>query len=195
LFFLLSDGSIQSLPLADGNNNTSPSPVNVQLTAPIAAPLALNANFALSAQTPVPTPVSATTTTLSVPGATLLAAGPEQGENGHFYVVALGGNGVGPRILDLKMAAAPPAATSTSTTASRSPTPGGTVGGGLATQSASLYMTLVQQYAPSSALSNAKGVSVDPKGNGFYLLTQNGQSEATPQLVFVSLPLQKTCLP
>jgi len=105
--------------------------------------------------------------------------------------VAAGVSGVGPRILDLKVA--PVLAVGTPTTASQSASPG-TPGGGVATQTTSLSMTLVQQYAPGGPLSNAKGVTVDPKGNGFYLLTQDGQNRTT-QFVTVNLPLQKTCLP
>jgi hypothetical protein len=39
-----------------------------------------------------------------------------------------------------------------------------------------------------------KGISVDPNGKGFYLLTATSQSATASQLVSVTLPLDKTCV-
>ncbi len=176
LIFLLSDGSIQSLQLANGKS-VSPSPVNVLTNSSIPAPLSVSATtFALSQQIPVPTPFPQTTgPSLSIPGATLLA-GSDDGS--HLYVVAPAVNGIGARLLDLKLAQEP----ANSTPAPASSTPGA-VGGGVAAQDTSVYMDLVQQYAPDHSLLDVKSMVADPKGNGFYLLTHNGQKSATSLLV------------
>ncbi len=180
LIFLLSDGSIQSLQLANGKS-VSPSPVNVLTNSSIPAPLSVSATtFALSQQTPVPVPFPQTTgPSLSIPGATLLAA---SNDGSHLYVVAPAVNGIGARLLDLKLAQGPANVSRTPTPAPASSTPGA-VGGGVAAQDTSLYMDLVQQYAPDHSLLDVKSMVADPKGNGFYLLTQNGQNSATSLLV------------
>ena len=184
LIFLLSDGSIQSLQLANGKS-VSPSPVNVLTNSSIPAPLSVSAtNFALSQQTPVPTPFPQKTgPSLSVPGATLLAG---SNDGSHLYVVAAAVNGIGARLLDLKLAQGP--ANSTPAPASSTPE---VVGGGVAAQDTSLYMDLAQQYAPDHSLLDVKSMVADPKGNGFYLLTQNGQKSATSLLVAQNTP----CIP
>jgi serine/threonine protein phosphatase PrpC len=185
LLFLLSDGSIQSLPLINGNS-ASPSPGSVQISPSIASPLANITNV----QEPVPTPVSMVTsalTPLSVSGATLLATGPL----GHLYVVATGTNGVNSRILDLQVAQ--PAANTSAKPATTPPSTSGTTGGGVALADTTLYMTLAQQYA--SSIPPAQSVAVDPKEMAFYLLTPTGQSTPASQLVSVNLPLQPSCVP
>ncbi len=180
LIFLLSDGSIQSLQLANGKS-VSPSPVNVLTNSSIPAPLSVSATtFALSQQTPVPTPFPQTTgPSLSVPGATLLAG---SNDGSHLYVVAPAVNGIGARLLDLKLAQGPANVSKTPTPAPASST-AGAVGGGVAAQDTSVYMDLAQQYAPDHSLLDVKSMVADPKGNGFYLLTQNGQKSATSLLV------------
>jgi serine/threonine protein phosphatase PrpC len=175
LLFLLSDGSIQSFPLANGNTANS-SPVSVQVSPSIASPLAVSTTTVTNGQEPVPTPVSIVTlplTPLSISGATLLATGPTN----HFYVVATGTNGVNSRILDLQVA---------------QPSTAGTTGGGLAAD-ATLYMTVAQQYA--SSLPPAQGVAMDPNGNAFYLVAPTANNAPTSQLVSVNLPLQPSCVP
>ena len=178
LLFLLSDGRIQSLPLSNGNS-LSPGPGSVQITSSIASPLTVSAANFTNVQNPVPTPASKVTsslTALSVAGATMLATGPTD-----LYIVAAGVNGVSPRILDLKAASTPPSSTI------------GNTGGGVAPATdTTLYMTLMQQYAIS--LPTVKGVAVDPKGNGFYMLALTGQKTSASQLVSVTLPLGKTCI-
>ncbi len=168
LLFLFSDGTIQSLPVG----SSSPSPVSVQISPTLASPLTVSSTTFTDAQRPVPTPASLVTpslTPLSVPGATLLATGPTD-----LYIVATGVNGVGPRILDLQVAA------------------GGAAGGGVATDT-TLSMKLMQQYATSS-LPVAKGMFVDSAGKGFSLLTATNESATASQLVSVTLPLGKTCV-
>jgi hypothetical protein len=191
LIFLFSDGSIQSLQLVNGSS-ASPSPVNVQTHTPITAPLPVSAtNFTLSLQTPVPTPVpQLTVPSLSVPGATLLAAGSVGNDTGHLFVVAPAVNGTGARILDLKVMQGTPnvSPTPTPTPAPASATPG-TAGGGVA-QYTLMYMDVAQQYAPDSSIPDVKSMVVDPKGNGFYLLTQNAQNNTAPLLVS-----QNVCAP
>jgi hypothetical protein len=184
LLFLLSDGTIQSLPLVNGNS-ASPSPGSVQISSSIAAPLAVNTPDATGSG-PVPTPasmVSSALTPLSVPGANLLATGSTD----HLYVVATGGNGVNSRILDLQVV---PSATTTS-----QPTPStkGNAGGGVAATDTTLHMRLAQQYA--SSMPSAQGVAVAPKGNAFYLLSPTGSNTSASQLVTVNLPLQQSCMP
>ncbi len=179
LLFLLSDGSIQSLPLDGG----SQSPVSVQVSPSLASPLLASVTSFTSVQQPVPTPVSmgsSSLTPLSIVGATLLATGPQD----HLYVVAAGGTGVSSRVLDLKVAAGSAANTKT-------PVTSGNTGGGVA--AATLYMTLSQQYA--SSIPPAQGVTVDPKGTGFYLLAPTGPDVPAAQLVSINLPLQKPCVP
>jgi len=176
LIFLFSDGSIQSLRLINGGN-ASPSPVNIMIKATIPTPLSVSANnFVLSPQTPVPTPMPVVSTgpsALSVPGATMLAVGLAGNEAGHLYVVAPTMSTIGARILDLKVVSG--VATPASTPAASS-TPGA-VGGGVASQNAStMYMDVAQQYAPDNTISNVRSIMVDPKGNGFYLLTQGSQN-------------------
>jgi serine/threonine protein phosphatase PrpC len=175
LLFLLSDGRIQSLPLSNG---TSLSPGSVQISPSIASPLTVSAANFTDVQNLVPIPASKVTpslTALSVAGATQLATGPKD-----LYIVAAGVNGVSPRVLDLT-AAAPPSSTT------------GNAGGGVAPATdTTLYMTLAQQYAIS--LPMVKGVAVDPKGTGFYMLALTGQKATTSQLVSVTLPLEKTCI-
>jgi serine/threonine protein phosphatase PrpC len=180
LLFLLSDGSIQSLPLV----SDSLSPVSVLVSPSIATPLLVNATNFTSAQEPVPTPASVVApslTPLSVSGATLLATGPPD----HLYIVAAGGNGVSSRILDLKVVAGSATPTAKPTVSS------GNTGGGVAL--ATLYMTQVQQYA--SSIPPAQGVTVDPNGHGFYLLAPTGPNTPAAQLVSVNLPFPKSCMP
>ncbi|HEY5005606.1 MAG TPA: hypothetical protein VII61_20760, partial [Ktedonobacteraceae bacterium] len=178
LLFLLSDGRIQSLPLSNGNS-LSPGPGSVQITPSIASPLTVSAANFTNVQNLVPTPASKVTsslTALSVAGATMLATGPTD-----LYIVAAGVNGVSPRILDLKAAPTLPSSTI------------GNAGGGVAPATdTTLYMTLMQQYAIS--LPTVKGVAVDPKGNGFYMLALTGQKTSASQLVSVTLPVGKTCI-
>ncbi|MBV9257226.1 MAG: Stp1/IreP family PP2C-type Ser/Thr phosphatase, partial [Ktedonobacteraceae bacterium] len=181
LLFLLSDGSIQSLPLINGTS-TSPGPGSVQVFPSIASPLALSATDFTNAQEPVPTPVSLVTqslTPLSVSGATLLVAGPKD-----LYVVATGVNGVNSRILDLQAVSGAPNTPTKSATSQA-------VGGGVASTDTTLHMTLVQQYASSILSAKGLAVAANPKGNGFYLLMPTGQSPSTSQLV----PVQKVCIP
>jgi serine/threonine protein phosphatase PrpC len=178
LLFLLSDGRIQSLPLSNGSS-LSPGPGSVQITPSIPSPLTVSAANFTNAQSPVPTPASkviSSLTALSVAGATMLATGPTD-----LYIVAAGVNGVSPRILDLKAAPTPPSSTI------------GNAGGGVAPATdTTLYMTLMQQYAIS--LPTVKGVAVDPKGNGFYMLALTNQKASASQLVSVTLPVGKTCI-
>ena len=188
LLFLLSDGSIQSLPLDNGN---SVSPGSVQVSTSIAAPLAVSSTNLTNTQEPVvPTPVSMVTsslTPLSVSGATLLATGSAN----HLYVVAAGANGVNSRILDLQ---ATPPATHTTVKPTPPPSTSGATGGGVAPADTTLYMTLAQQYA-SSSIPPAQSVTVAPKGNAFYLLTSTGSNTPASNLVTVNLPLQPSCVP
>jgi serine/threonine protein phosphatase PrpC len=178
LFFLLSDGRIQSLPLSNGSS-LNPSPGSVQIAPSIASPLTVSAANFTSVQNPIPTPASKVTSSsvaLSVAGATMLATGSTD-----LYIVAAGVNGVSPRILDLKAASTPPPSTI------------GSTGGGVAPATdTTLYMTLTQQYAIS--LPTVKGVAVDPKGNGFYMLALTGLKAPASQLVSVTLPSEKTCI-
>lgn len=183
LLFLLSDGTIMSLPLENGGQ----SPVSVFVSPSIATPLLANATDFTGLQKSVPTPGSVVTpslTPLSVSGASLLVTGPAD----HVYIVAGGTNGVSSRILDLKVAAGTPATTKSTATPLAAT---GNTGGGVAL--ATLSMTLAQQY--TSTIPPAQGLTVDPAGNGFYLLAPTGPKTQAAQLISVKLPLQKACIP
>ncbi len=179
LIFLFSDGSIQSLQLVNGKSG-SPSPVNMMTKAAIPAPLSVSAtSFALNPQTPVPTPMPVVSnggpSALSISGASMLAAGGAGNDAGHLYVIAPAMTTIGARILDLKVDTGVTNATP-ATTPAKTSTPGA-AGGGVASQNTStLYMDVAQQYAPDTTISPMKSIVVDPKGNGFSLLTQGGQN-------------------
>ena len=105
----------------------------------------------------------------------MLAVGIAGNDAGHLYVMAPAMATSGARILDLKVDTGV-ANAAAATTPSASSTPGA-AGGGVASQNAStIYMDVAQQYAPDNTISTIKSMVVDPRGNGFSLLTQGGQN-------------------
>ncbi len=190
LFLLYSNGDVQSLQFASPNQAA----VSVVLQSPIAPSLAVSPSEFTPA-TPVPTSAAQPTRFLSVPGATLLAAGTVGG-SAHLYIA----DGAYHRILDLQEAQVPTTPTATATSAKPTPTATGAVtGGGVAATGAGsqgqVTMQLVQQYASATLLPTTNSLVVDPKGANVYLLVQNPQNSATLNLLSIQLQTQNTCTP
>jgi serine/threonine protein phosphatase PrpC len=194
LFLLYSNGDVQSLQFAPQNQAA----VSVVLQSPIAPSLAVSASD-FTPTTPVPTSASQPTRFLSVPGATMLAAGMV-GNIAHLYIA----DGAYHRILDLQVAQTPasptptPAKAATTTAnAKATPTTGAVTGGGVATSSTSnqgqVTMRLVQQYASTTLLPATNSLVVDPAGKNLYLLVQNPQNNATLNLLSIQLQAQNSC--
>ncbi len=190
LFLLYSNGDVQSLQFASPNQAA----VSVVLQSPIAPSLAVSPSEFTPA-TPVPTSAAQPTRFLSVPGATLLAAGTVGG-SAHLYIA----DGAYHRILDLQEAQVPTTPTATATSAKPTPTATGAVtGGGVAATGAGsqgqVTMQLVQQYASATLLPTTNSLVVDPKGANVYLLVQNPQNSATLNLLSIQLQTQNSCTP
>jgi serine/threonine protein kinase len=172
LFLLYSNGDVQSLQFASQNQAA----VSVVLQSPIAPSLAVSPSEFTPA-TPVPTSAAQPTKFLSVPGATLLAAGTVGG-TAHLYIA----DGAYHRILDLQEAQA---------SASATPTNLGTSTG----NQGKVTMHLVQQYASTTLLPATNSLIVDPKGANIYLLVQNPQNNPTLNLLSIQLQTQNSCTP
>jgi hypothetical protein len=149
LFFLLADGSIQSLQL--GGTSTSVALMPVWVATPIAPPLVVSdSDFS---QTPVPTvpPVAPSTgpLPLSVPHADALAVGQIAGAP-HLYIGDPGQH----RLLDLT----------------------GSSGGGVVGNNSIQELQVVEQYVSGTQLSQINSLVVNSKDMKVYLLTPNAAS-------------------
>ncbi len=165
--FLLSGGTILSLPLVASQVIQTALPNNVLMHTPVALPLPASQNTFVSS-TPVPTVTpleqNSGSSPLSVPTATTLSVGVVAGVP-HLYI----GDSNNHRVLDLDEAlVAGGSGTPTGTS-----TPTGNI----------VTMQLVQQYVSPSVLNVVKGMAVDPQGATLHILAQTSN---TPQLSLVS---------
>jgi serine/threonine protein phosphatase PrpC len=172
LFLLFSDGKVQSLRFADGNQSA----VSVVVPQPIPVPLSV-APQDYTPRLAIPLPAAEPAPFLSVPRATLLAASSVDNVQ-HLYIADAMYN----RVLDLVVSTKP---------ANNAPTPAPTAtnagtGGGVGTP---LNMELHQQYVSSNLLATIKSLSTDPTGIGIQMLTQTDQQtgQNSVELTLVSL--------
>ncbi|HYT34262.1 MAG TPA: hypothetical protein VEL69_04455, partial [Ktedonobacteraceae bacterium] len=180
LFLLFSDGKVQSVHFADGNQSA----VSVVVQQPIPVPLSV-APQDYTPRLAIPLPAAEPAPFLSVPRATLLAASSVDNVQ-HLYIADAMYN----RVLDLVVSTKP---------ANNAPTPAPTVanagtGGGVGTP---LNMELHQQYVSSNLLATIKSLSTDPTGIGIQMLTQTdqqtGQNNAELTLVSLDTRQQSAC--
>ncbi|QBD78443.1 Stp1/IreP family PP2C-type Ser/Thr phosphatase [Ktedonosporobacter rubrisoli] len=191
LFLLYSNGDVQTLQFANGGNLTA---VSVVMQSAIPVPLsATAADFSPTSAVPTPgTQGVQAKSFLSVPGASMLAAGLIDSDNApHLFILDKDHF----RVIDLKVAQE--AAMTATVTPSASPTSstgngnGGTGGGTVSTSSGTqLSMTLVRQYTSANLLAVMKSAVADPHGASLYLLTQSAQSNATPGLISIDMHQQ-----
>ena len=166
LFFLHEGGSVQSLQLVAGSQNSSET--SVLVNNPIAQPLPVNSKFL--SQTPVPTVTQGGTKSLDIPGtvsSSALAVGTVNGEP-HLYIMDAPFH----RVLDLMTMGA--GSTKTPTTGV-TPTPTNT-GGGVANTNSAVTLQLVQQYVSFSLLVQPRSMAVDTQGSQIDVISQNDAS-------------------
>ncbi len=186
LFFLLADGSIQSLQFV----NNSQAPTSVLLQNAIAQPLTNSGEpFTWQMSVPIVTPGGGTNT-LSVPGTTSTSALAVSLVNKvpHLFIMDV----LRARILELAtvgdsvaISAPGPAIT---------PTPKSTsTGGGAVSGATSITLSLVKQYASSTLFTQGKSLAVDTPGAKVNVLTQSSPS-APPNLVAFSTNAQTGCV-
>jgi hypothetical protein len=164
LFFLHAGGSVKSLQLVDGSQNSTETSVLVDQ--PIAHPLSVDAKFI--ELTPVPTVTAGGTKSLGIPGAissSALAVGTVNGEL-HLYIMDAAVH----RVLELKPLGG---GSSETPTTSISPTPTNT-GGGVVNSAVTLQ--LEQQYVSSSLFAQPRSVAVDTPGSKIDVLSQKNAS-------------------
>jgi serine/threonine protein phosphatase PrpC len=179
LFFLHLGGSVQSLQLAAGSQNSTET--SVLLDQPIKDPLAVDAKFV--APTPVPTVTQGGTNSLGIPGAfssSALAVGTVNGEL-HLYIMDAAVH----RVLDLKPLGGGSSGTPT-TGVTATPT---NTGGGVANSAVTLQ--LEQQYVSSSLFVQPRSMAVDTPGSNIDVLSQNNVSPLT--LVSFQTNPQNSC--
>ena len=166
LFFLLADGSVQSLQLGGSGPSAALTPVSV--AAPIAVPLALGGSDL--SQTPVPTvpmaAASAGSVPLVVPHADVLAVG-QIGSTAHLYI----GDPDQHRLLDL---------TSSS-------------GGGAVGNRSIQGLQVVAQYVSGTQLSQIQSIAVNSKEMKIYLLTENTASPSSLLSISINGQAQTPC--
>ncbi len=182
LFFLYSDGSVQSW------TSGSQAGVSVVVQQPIPIPLSINAQtFTLT--TPVPQVAAPSSVFLMLPRATFLIAGSVNAMP-HLYLI----DSMYHRILDLQAVSSP---TTKTTTATPTTTPTGTnsPGGGVATTSNQMKMQLNHQYTSTTVLANTQNAVADPQQPTLYLLTQIGQQTVMQNIVAVDVSQNGTCTP
>jgi serine/threonine protein phosphatase PrpC len=180
LFLLFSDGKVQSLRFANGNQSA----VSVVVQQPIPTPLPVNPQD-YTPRLNIPLPAAEPAPFLSVPRATLLAASSVDNVQ-HLFIA----DDMYNRVLDLIVSTKPD---------SNAPTPAPTAtnagtGGGVGTP---LKMELHQQYVSADLLATIKSLSTDPTGIGIQMLTQsdqqNGQNTAGLTLVSLDTRQQSAC--
>jgi serine/threonine protein phosphatase PrpC len=180
LFLLFSDGKVQSLHFANGNQSA----VSVVVQQPIPVPLSVAPQDYTPGQA-IPLPAAEPAPFLSVPRANLLAASNVDNVQ-HLYIA----DEMYDRVLDLIVSTKP---TNNAPTVTATPTNAGT-GGGVGTP---LNMELHQQYVSSNLLATIKSLSTDPTGIGIQMLTQtdqqSGQNSAELTLVSLDTRQQSAC--
>ena len=184
LFFLLADGSIQSLQFTSSNQAAS----SVLLQGAIPQPLATDAKtFTWENAVPTVTTGSGSTTSLSVPGTTstralmvgLVNAVP------HLFVLDASLH----RVLDLTAVGSSVATPTTGAT----PTPTSTkTGGGVVSAATPVTLTLVKQYVSATLLTQGKSMAVDMQGGNVNVLTQSAPTLLS--LIAFSTNSQNTCV-
>jgi serine/threonine protein phosphatase PrpC len=173
LFLLFDGGDVHTLQFREGDQ-TSVSVVLQQQEA-IPTPLAVGEQE-YTYETAVPTPnpqQSSSLSVLSLPGATLLAAGKGANNTSHLYI----GDDRYHRVLDLVLAG--------STTGAVTPTPSSTktgTGGGVAPP---VKMQLFKQFASAKELTRLKSLASDPTTVTLFLLTQGAQGDDAAHLVSI----------
>ena len=169
-FLLLSNGAVQSLPLAGafGNQSQSTFPTEVQVKSPIEMPLPTNgSNYTPAIAVPTVTPVPQSgSTSLLISTANILSVGVVNTVS-HLYI----GDSTNHRVLDLEQAA-PPAGTGTGK---------------------SITMQLVQQYVSSQELNVVKSLAVDPQGANLNILAQPGNTSPVNLLSVSTAAMQTAC--
>jgi hypothetical protein len=170
LFLLLSDGSVQSLLFAPGNQKAQ----SVLIRQPIAPALSVKAtDFVPTMPVPAVNGMVQSSSFLSVSQANLLVAGVVENAP-HLYIV----DGLYHRVLDLQM---PQAVASTGTS--------GTGGATSSSTGGAMTMELLQQYASLNLLAHVTSIVADPKTAQLSLLTQTATSPLSLLSIDVS---QKT---
>ena len=182
LFFLLGDGSLQSVQLSSGVQTQAAS---VLVDKPIVLPLPISTT-SYSWQTPVPTVSEAGTTALSAPGTTATSAlnvsvstvdgGP------HLYIMDVAQH----RVLDLK-----PKSDGNGGKPTSGVTPTSTTTGGGVANTTSVTLQLAQQYVSPTLLALPKSMAVDGQGSQVNVLSQN--SPSVPTLISFHTTLPKSC--
>ncbi len=184
LFFLLADGSIQSLQFAAGNQ----APTSVLLQSVIAQPLA-NSGVPFTWETSVPIVSTGGTNSLGVPGTMSTSALAVSLVNmvPHLFIMDV----MLHRILELKTFGESVATSGTG--AISTPTPKSTsTGGGAVSTPPPITLSLVQQYASSTLLLQGKSLAVDTLGANVNVLTQSSPSPLS-NLVAFNPNLQTNC--
>lgn len=182
LFFLLADGSIQSLQFA----TTNQAPTSVLVQNAIAQPLA-NSGEPFTWQMSVPTVTTGSSRSLGVPGTTLSSALAVSlvDKVPHLFVMDVMQN----RILELT-----PVGDSGATGTTTTPTPKSTnTGGGAVNDATPITLNLVKQYASSPLLTQGKSLAVDTQGANVNVLTQSSAS-SLPNVVAFSTTAQTGCV-
>nr|HET6902970.1 Stp1/IreP family PP2C-type Ser/Thr phosphatase [Ktedonobacteraceae bacterium] len=184
LFFLLADGSIQSLQFA----TTNQAPTSVFVQNAIAQPLA-NSGVPFTWQMSVPTVTPGGSKSLSVPGTTSTSALAVSLVNTvpHLFVMDVMLN----RILELTPVGDNVA---TATTGTTTPTPKSTsTGGGAISDATPITLSLVKQYASSPLFTQGKSLAVDTQGANVNVLTQSSAT-SSPNVVAFSTNAPTGCV-
>ncbi len=182
LFFLLADGSIESLQFA----STNQAPTSVLIQNAIAQPLA-NSGVPFTWQMPVPTVTTGSTKSLGVPGTTSSSALAVSFVNKvpHLFILDV----MLHRILELT-----PVGDSGATGTTITPTPKSTnIGGGSVNDATPITLSLVKQYASSTLFTQGKSLAVDTLGANVNVLTQSSSS-SSPNVVAFSTTAQTGCV-
>jgi hypothetical protein len=202
LFLLVAGGAIESMQLPPGSQ-----PLAVFVQQQIAAPL-LNSDVAfdplkatMSVPVPQNVPVSQQNQSLTVPGATTLAAAVVNNTS-HLYV----SDPVNHRILDLTVqqttlsnGASPTQPAATSRAGTPSPTPRGTSLAATVPPATNLTLQIFQQVFSSTYFNQVMSVAVDPQVMTTSVLVQMPQTSSSNSssrfgLIPLSTGLQMNCM-
>ena len=186
LFFLLADGSIQSLQFA----TTNQAPTSVFVQNAIAQPLA-NSGVPFTWQMSVPTVTPGGSKSLSVPGTTSTSALAVSlvGKVPHLFVMDVMLN----RILELTPVGDSVATAATGTTTITPPPKSTSTGGGAISDATPITLSLVKQYASSPLFTQGKSLAVDTQGANVNVLTQSSAT-SSPNVVAFSTNAPTGCV-
>ena len=197
LFLLYGDGSIWSLNHANGNgtqNTTPQTAASVLLSEPVASPLPLGANEYTSFTQAIPQVPPLSPKSLSLPGSSLLVAGQGIDNKPHLYVADSHNH----RVLDFTATGNPSTGTP-SAAPTATPSANANAGGGVASStptSASITMSLQQQYTSAHLLASVNSFVAHPKESQLYLLALNDQHPPMLNLITMNTGQSNTaCTP